>query len=106
MIITNFVSKQITNQSQQKNKLFAKNIQFCLLTLINNLLKINQTNISGLKVMFVGKWKKTKSGRKQRLILNLGKIGQSTISNPIFFHQTVQKTKFGSCNLKIWIAIK
>jgi hypothetical protein len=60
MIITNFVSKQITNQSQQKNKLFAKNIQFGLLTLINNLLKINQNNISGLKVMFVGKWKKNK----------------------------------------------
>lgn len=105
-IILSFVSKQIEKPNKLKNKLFIKNLQFGLFMLINNLLFINKHDIVGIKLMISGKWKKTRSGRKQKLVLNFGKIERSSVVNALFFEQNHQKTKYGSCNVRIWISHK
>jgi ribosomal protein S3 len=56
--------------------------------------------------MCSGKWKKTRSGRKQKFVVQLGRIPNSGVSNLVFFDQMTQKTKFGCFSVKVWIFMK
>jgi len=60
--------------------------------------------ITGLKIECKGKWKKTRSGRKQKLNISFGKIQKNTLTNIIFYHSNSQETKYGKCSIKIWIS--
>jgi ribosomal protein S3 len=77
-----------------------------MLKLIKRIIKDYNYHICGIKISCSGKWKKTRSGRTQKFVLQFGKIKNSTLSNVIFFNQTNQKTRYGMCNLKIWILIQ
>jgi ribosomal protein S3 len=60
----------------------------------------------GIKIICVGKWKKTNTGRKQKIYLKYGQIQSSNIANKILYHNISQTTKFGVCSIKIWVAHK
>ena len=62
--------------------------------------------ITGVKVICSGKWKKTKSGRKQKICIKFGQVRNPSVSNVIAFHYLSQKTKFGSCGVKVWVSHK
>jgi len=72
----------------------------------NKLEKATVNNISGLKIQCSGRWKRTKSGRAQRLNLTFGQLKKTSISTSVFYNSFSEKTKYGTCNIKIWIAFK
>jgi ribosomal protein S3 len=63
-----------------------------------------QKSIVGLKVICSGKWKKTRSGRKQKFLVKFGRIKNPSISVATSYNYAFQKTKFGSCSIKVWIS--
>jgi ribosomal protein S3 len=77
-----------------------------LIKLAKFFLYIFKNNIIGLKIICSGKWKKTRSGRKQKLCIRFGKIQRTKIVNTLFYHFLTQKTKYGSFGIKIWVAHK
>lgn len=107
-VITEFSNKQIVDYNhinlQQNN--FKSNIQRNLLKYINYLLFKLKYNIIGLKIVCIGKWKKTAAGRKQRLYLKFGQIKSSNIANKLIYHNIATTTKYGVCSIKIWISHK
>jgi len=96
--------KRYNNKLKSKNFSFGLNIGIA--KLVNKLLAKYKKNIVGIKIICSGKWKKTRSGRKQIFVYKKGQLRNSTISNVIFFDFITQKTKFGSCGIKVWIAQK
>jgi ribosomal protein S3 len=70
------------------------------------LLKQLQKNIIGLKIICSGKWKKTRSGRKQKLCVKFGQIVSSKVSNTLLYDFNSQTTRFGVIGIKVWIAYK
>jgi len=85
---------------------FGKNLQKSLLNLIEIFLRLFKYQIIGIKLICSGKWKKTNSGRKQKIYLKFGQVQSSNLATKILYNHATQKTKFGICSIKIWIAHK
>ena len=105
-IITAFVKRQLKAPFKQKSRSFNSNLQTGLLRVANSLLLLFRNHVIGLQIICSGKWKKTRSGRKQKLFLRFGKIQKNTANNILFYHTIAQKTALGVCSLKIWISLK
>ena len=107
-ILTNYISLQIKNPLRFKNKTFSKNLNQGIFIFINSLLRICpfSDSILGVRIGFYGKWQKTRNGKKQALNFYWGRLKSPTISNIIFFSAKPVITKFGVCNIKIWISLK
>ena len=107
-IITEFLKIQISEIKPFKLKKnnFVANLQIKLINFINFFLTEFKYDIVGVKIICIGKWKKTKTGRKQKFYLKYGKIQKSDVRNKIIFHNINETTKYGICSLKIWIAHK
>jgi ribosomal protein S3 len=90
-----------TGNIKLKRNNFNKNLQGNILNFLNLLLSEFSYNISGVKIICCGKWKKTNTGRKQKLYLKLGQIQSSNIANKIVYHSINQTTKYGVCSVKI-----
>lgn len=105
-IISYYVIKQLNEPNKLKDKNFSKNLQLGLLKITNFFLYLFKDNINGLKILCSGKWRKTRTGRKQKLCLKFGKIQNTSVSNTIFFSWVSQNTKHGSFGIKIWISHK
>ena len=105
LLITQFVTSQLTNTNiiNLTGTNFNNTLQTNILKLIKLLLVKFNYKIIGFKVICVGKWKKTKTGRKQKIYFKFGQIQTANIANKIYYHSTAQKTKFGVCSIKIWI---
>ena len=110
LLFPKFIVAYITNQLNKSGTLkrisFRKNLNLGILTFSFKLLKHLQNTVNGLKIICSGKWKKTLSGRKQKLTIKFGKIRNSTTSNKILYYCSTQKTKYGSCGIKVWISHK
>ena len=72
----------------------------------DKLQKTTINNITGLKIQCSGRWKRTKNGRAQRLNLSFGQLKKTSMSTSVFYNSFCEKTKYGTCNIKIWIAFK
>jgi len=116
--------KKILNRKLHNNFIVAKLITTCIRILIQtssklkivpnlnveipliliNLLKPIKGSLLGIKVTISGKWKKTRSGRKQKLCIKYGKINSATLSNVVLFDYITEKTKFGAVSVKVWIS--
>lgn len=105
-IFTAFLASQFNKGLAIRNPLFLFNFKAATLFVVKRVLQKFKNDILGLKLTCSGKWKKTRSGRKQKFTVQFGLIKNSGISNVIFFDQLAHKTKFGSCNFKIWILLK
>ena len=85
---------------------FGLSLQKKLINLLNVFLKIFKYDLLGIKILCFGKWKKTNTGRKQKIVLKFGQTRTSNIADKILYHSIAQKTKYGICSIKIWIIHK
>ena len=105
-IITAYVINQLNKNGILKRSSFKNNLNVGILAFSYQLLTRLQNNILGIKIVCSGKWKKTRSGRKQKLTIKFGRIVSPSISNMILYNFSAQKTKFGTTGIKVWVAIK
>jgi len=107
-IFTEFAKNQIaaTSAVSLTSSNFNKSLQKSLLTLIEIILRAFKYDILGLKIICQGKWRKTNTGRKQKVYLKFGQIQSSNLANKVVYDSISQKTKYGVCSIKIWIAHK
>jgi hypothetical protein len=107
-IIAEFAKTNIseTNVNSFKKNTFSRNLQNSLLKFLNFLLFEFKYDILGLKLIVSGKWKKTNSGRKQKLYLKFGQVQNSNITNKTLYHDVNQQTKYGVVSIKIWVLHK
>jgi hypothetical protein len=105
-IITTYITNQLSKKGTLKRSTFRANLNFGIMAFSYQLLKRIQNSIIGLKIICSGKWKKTKSGRKQKLTVKFGRVVNPSMSNTILYDYSAQKTKFGVCGVKVWIAHK
>lgn len=107
-IFTEFAKNQINslNYINYTQTTFSKNLQKNFVNLLQIILNKYKYDISGIKIICFGKWKKTNSDRKQKIYLKFGQIQTSNLANKILYHGMTQRTKFGICSVKIWISHK
>ena len=105
-IVHSYVANQLKKNCTLKRGSFSTNLNAGILVFIFNLLKRVQNHIVGFKIVCSGKWKKTKSGRKQVYSLRFGKIRNTSISNVVLYDFLTQTTKFGSFGIKVWVSLK
>lgn len=105
-VFTTFITTQLNRNTALKGRAFTVGLNIGILKLINQILAHYQNTILGIKIICSGKWKKTRSGRKQKLVIKFGKIRNASISNVLLFDYAAQKTKFGVCGIKVWISHK
>ena len=107
-IIVEFIKSHISEIAKPKNLMlkgsFNKNIQKFVLKFVSLLLVNLNIKILGFKLIFSGKWKKTKTGRKQKLYLKYGRIQTSNITNKIWYYNDNLTTKHGVISIKLWLA--
>jgi hypothetical protein len=102
-LITRYIFSQFEKTSNLKNNFFIYNLKTASLFTLRRLVQRFQNEIFGIKISCSGKWKKTRSGRKQSFTMQLGQIPNSSISYIVFFDQITQKTKFGCFSVKVWL---
>ena len=104
-LLAEFLKMQMTSPNiiNLKKNNFDKNIQVNLLNFIRIILTKFKYDILGLKITCNGRWKKTKSGRKQKIYLKFGQLKNSNLTNKVFFHSIYQQTKYGFFSIKIWV---
>ena len=121
-LLLEFTKYQLDPANIRKNKFYNSSLQLGLTTFLTvavtsyfltlstsdntRKLPIPLKNIIGLRIECKGRWKKTKSGRKQKLSLSIGKTNRIGMKNLLFFSSDFQKTKFATCGFKVWIAYK
>merc|ERR1712159_79592 len=82
-----FTTDQLQKPLKLKNKSFRVGLHIGIFKLINKILENFQNNIAGLKIICSGKLKKTKSGRKQKLVIKIGRTRNSVLNNFIIFNE-------------------
>lgn len=106
LIVVSYITNYLNKDIKKKLSLSNQNIQVIIARFLDILLRYNKSGIVGIKIICSGKWKKTRSGRKQSFVIQRGLLQKSSMSNNIFFDYDAQKTKFGMFGIKVWIALK
>lgn len=81
------------------NVFFQKGLNQGILKTLNTILKHNQ--VIGLQAHLVGRFKKSKTGRKQSMIFKYGKFNATSNWVVISEGTTCFTTRFGTCSLKV-----
>ncbi len=106
-IISYFIGKQIESSSKYRIFNFKSNFKksiFNIIKLFLNAKLKKQNSICGLKLICSGRLKKTKSGRKQKLIIIIGRqLLTQNYSSCVDIGFYTGKTKFGKFSLKTTI---
>tara|TARA_B110000444_G_C18828030_1_gene591463 strand:- start:227 stop:778 length:552 start_codon:yes stop_codon:yes gene_type:complete len=100
-LICEYIADQLKKPVRLRNKSFTKNINIGLMELTNKIIKENKENILGLKIICSGRWQKTRSGRKQNVIIRVGNINTPTISSLLYYNYLQTTTKQGACGVKV-----
>ena len=110
---TQFIAKQLhKNSALKENKSFnmspsfSKGLYIGILQLIYSVIEPFKLSVNGIKIICSGKWKKSRSGRKQKLVIKIGNIRNASLNNILLYDYQATKTKFGSCGIKVWISHK
>ena len=116
-IIANYIGWQIQASLKQRDWNFQSNFKKGINKTIQSFLKRNvdqtvksilsmksKNPICGVKVICAGRWKKTKSGRKQKFTLYKGKLAMQSYSSFLDFGFYHGNTKFGSFSFKVLVA--
>lgn len=101
LILSQLSNTNIINLSVN---IFNQTLQYNILKIIKLFLIKFNYKILGLKIICVGKWKKTKSGRKQKIYIKYGQIKNLSLINKISYCATTHKTKYGVCSIRVWIS--
>ena len=98
-VISLFIVSQIRFPS---SKFFQKSVNTGILKTLNYILNTN-TGIVGLQVELTGRFKKNKTGRKQRSLYSYGNINTTSMTTLLSSSTTSFITRFGACSLKVSI---
>jgi hypothetical protein len=105
--ISNYISNQIAQSSRLQDIYFRQSLLQSLLKLSKLLMTVsNNTSLLGLRIQIKGKWVKTKTGRKQKILLNMGKIIKDGNNSFISYGYSNVFTKFGLTGVKVWVSFK
>ena len=105
-LVTAQISAILNSGSSAKIIQPSYNLSLEIPRLLIRLLQPFKDELLGIKVICSGRWRKTKSGRKQKLQIKYGKVKNPTLTGVVFFDCSSVKTKFGKCGIKVWISIK
>ena len=106
ILINAYINYQLQTPKQYKNKSWQKSYYLGLVEIARFFLNRFKHNITGIKIVCSGKWKKTNSGRKQKFLIKFGQIRTNVTKTVIFTNELYNKTKFGFFAIKIWISHK
>lgn len=105
--LTNYLALQLICSEKLKDNCFKKNYwQGLTLFLYSFFNKTTISKINGIKLLCSGRWKKSKTGRKQKFICFIGKLKNQSYSTFIDYSFTNVNTKYGTCCIKIWISYR
>ncbi len=100
-----YFASQVGLSRRMRDKPFKFGLQKGILLTLRRYFKgNNKFSISGIRVSLAGKWLKTRSGRKQKLVVALGKLNIQTINSFVDYDFQTVATKFGACSLKVLIS--
>jgi hypothetical protein len=104
-VLSSYIKKQMSAPQKLKDLDFRINLKTGISMLALFLFKRFSlgSSIRGLRIVCSGRWTKTRSGRKQRLVYNKGSLKRLTFSALLDYGMSVVTTKFGVCSIKVWI---
>jgi hypothetical protein len=100
------VTWQIGLPPKLKDKLFRFNPRKGIIWLVKFFFNQHMPFVTGIKIVCSGRWRKTKSSRKQRTIYSFGKIRRQTFSKHVDYGSSSITTKYGVCGVRVWISYK
>jgi ribosomal protein S3 len=65
-----------------------------------------QNRINGISIICSGRWLKTRTGRKQKLKVTIGKIRKQTYRYNVDYDLTSLTSKHGTFSVKVWISYR
>lgn len=105
-VIADIVTHQISLSPKLKDKFFMYNLRKGIIWLVKLFFNQHRPFITGIKIICSGRWRKTKSSRKQRTTYSFGKIRRQTFSKHVDYGFSSTTTKYGVCGVKVWISYK
>jgi hypothetical protein len=104
-IFCNFITDQINRSTEQRDILFDRSFLYGLSLLIRKYMIFyrlhGSSRLNGIRILCAGKFSRTKSSRKQKMLVSVGKTDKQTISTVIDFALAFSNTKHGSFSVKI-----
>lgn len=105
--LSDYIVEQLKLSHRSKHWSFKISLQSGIADIISKLLRKKNTHfISGVRILCSGKWRKTKSGRKQRIVFSIGRLRSPSMDCVSSYGFSTQATKFGACGIKVWISYK
>jgi hypothetical protein len=99
--IADVVAHQISLSPKQKDAMFKFNLRKGVIWLVKFFFNQRMPFITGVKIICSGRWQKTRSGRKQRMVCSFGNIKKQTFSKHIDYGFSSVTTKYGVCGIKV-----
>ena len=100
-----YIGWQLESSLKQRDVNFKSNLKKGVEKIIQSSFKKKDQNlICGIKIVCVGRWRKTKSGRKQIFTLSKGKLSTQSFSSFVDVGFYNGQTKYGKFSLKISVA--
>jgi len=100
-VVADMITWQIGLSPKLKDKPFRFNPRKGILWLVKFFFNQNMPFITGIKIVCSGRWRKTKSSRKQRTVYSFGKIRRQTFSTYVDYGFSSITTKYGVCGVKV-----
>ena len=103
--LSDFIANNINSKGRYKNTTFRKrSLQKNISIIVYNMIKNwNIRNICGIRIVVSGRWQRTKSGRKQKLIVNFGELKKSSVATVLSYGFSSAITKYGSNGVKVYV---
>jgi hypothetical protein len=102
-VLSDYIRRQMSLPQKSKDLDFRINLKTGVSMLAVFLFKRFPlgSSIRGLRIVCSGRWSKTRSGRKQRLVYNRGSLKRLTFSALLDYGMATVTTKFGVCSIKV-----
>ena len=105
--LSDYLGLQLISPLKLKDDCFKMNFWRGLTQFLHSFFnKTTVLQINGIKLICSGRWKKSKTGRKQRFLCSIGKLRSQSYSTFIDYGFTNVNTKYGVSCIKIWISYK
>lgn len=106
-MLCHYISEQLKGSKKPNDLNFQKNLLNSLVRLSGIFIsKTNAVNILGIKIQCSGRWSKTRSGRKQKIVMVLGKTASESNKSLASSSFSAVSTRFGVTGIKVSIRYK
>lgn len=108
--IANYIAKQIKTPQRRRDLGFKTSlktgVKLLAVDIIQNTKIFNKSSFKGLKIECSGKWRQTTAGRAQKESYLFGNLSSQSVNELIFYSSCKAATKYGTCNIKVWVCYK